>query len=172
MKKLLTIIALAISAMTVMAEEFKIGKLTFKITSPTEVCLSDAADDITTVYLGETIDYQGKMYTVTSIELYAFEGCSSLTSIAIPNSVTSIEEGAFKDCSSLTSVTIPNGVTEIEWYAFDGCSSLTSIAIPNSVTSIGTQSLLLCSLPSSYALQETLRHPRCFRLRRTCRMPC
>jgi hypothetical protein len=97
MNKILTIIALAISAMTVMAEEFKIGKLTFKITSPTEVRLSDAADNITKVYLGETIDYQGKMYTVTSIGDFAFEKCSSLTSVTIPNSVTSIGNWAFDD---------------------------------------------------------------------------
>ena len=64
---------------------------------------------------------------VKGIGEYAFKGCSSLTSVTIPNSVTSIEESAFDGCSSLTSVTIPNSVTSIGEYAFYYCTSLTSI---------------------------------------------
>ncbi|MBO5844078.1 MAG: leucine-rich repeat domain-containing protein, partial [Bacteroidales bacterium] len=74
----------------------------------------------------------------------AFSGCSSLTSITIPNSVTSIERGAFSGCRSLTSVTIPNSVTSIRTSAFYNCSSLTSITIPNSVTSIGSSAFYGC----------------------------
>ena len=67
----------------------------------------------------------------------AFHGCSSLTSIIIPNSVKSIGGSAFYGCSSLTSITIPNSVTSIGNHAFHGCSSLTSVTIPNSMTNIG-----------------------------------
>ncbi|MCR5850388.1 MAG: leucine-rich repeat domain-containing protein [Bacteroidaceae bacterium] len=59
--------------------------------------------------------------SVTSIGIYAFWGCSSLTSINIPNSVTSIGEGAFSGCSKLTSITIPESVTSIGSQAFDNC---------------------------------------------------
>ncbi len=62
-------------------------------------------------------------------------------SYSIPDSVTSIEDWAFENCTSLTSVTIPDSVTSIGEYAFSGCKSLTSITIPDSVTSIGDYSL-------------------------------
>ena len=65
----------------------------------------------------------------TKIENYAFEYCTNLNFIEIPNSVTRIGEGAFYNCSSLESITIPNSVTYIGDMAFNGCSNLISITI-------------------------------------------
>ena len=87
----------------------------------------------------------------TSIGGYAFNECSGLTSVTIPNSVTSIGERAFQACTSLTSITIPNSVTSIGDYAFQGCNSLSTITIPNSVTSIGANAFQYTSWYSSYS---------------------
>ena len=88
---------------------------------------------------------------VENIPNYAFNGCSSLTSITIPDSVISIGNNAFYGCSSLTSITIPDNVLFIGSYTFRDCSSLTSINIPDSVTFIGIYTFYGCtSLVSLY----------------------
>ena len=80
----------------------------------------------------------------TSIKSYAFAWCC-ITSVVIPNSVTTIEDFAFRGCSSLTSVTIPDSVTSIGGMAFGGCTGLTSVTIGNSVTSIESDTFCGCS---------------------------
>lgn len=80
-------------------------------------------------------DYTIKSETKTIADC-AFDNCSSLTGITIPNSVTSIGDEMFYDCINLRSVTIPNSVISIGYWAFGNCKSLTSITIPDSVTCV------------------------------------
>ena len=107
-----------------------------------------ANKDITTANIPDKITYGGKDYTVTCIGRGAFDECSRLSSVDIPNSVTSIYGDAFSYCSRLSSVVIPSSVTYIGEYAFENCRSLAYVDIPNSVTYIGEYAFRVCRLSS------------------------
>ena len=84
-----------------------------------------------------------------------FAGCTSLSSITIPNSVTSIGNNAFRGCSSLKSVSIGNSVTSIGYNAFKECTSLTNVTIPTNVTSIGNSAFNNCTSLASITFEAT-----------------
>ncbi len=66
---------------------------------------------------------------ITSIGDYAFEDCTQLTRVTIPDSVTSIGDFAFGRCTGLTSITIPGSVTSVGRGVFSGCTGLESISV-------------------------------------------
>ena len=84
---------------------------------------------------------------VTSIDDSVFNGKTTITKVTIPETVVKVGGYCFNGCSSLTSIEIPNA-TSLGGYCFNGCSSLTSIEIPN-VTSLGSNCFYLCSKLSS-----------------------
>ena len=100
--------------------------------------------------------YNGK--NVTKVFNGAFNNCTSLTSITIPDSVTSIGYLAFKGCTLLETVTFGENsqLTSIGDHAFDGCSSLTSITIPDSVTSIDRNAFYGCSMLASITIPSSV----------------
>ena len=111
------------------------------------------------VYIGKVAyKFKGEMASsiainikkgTVSISPSAFQYCSGLTSVTIPNSVTEIGESAFYGCTGLTSVTIPNSVTKIINSAFKRCAGLTSVTIGNSVTEIGYDAFNGCTALTS-----------------------
>ncbi len=184
MKKLFTLFLALVATTALWAADFLINGIYYNI-------LADKTNELEVTYRGsyyyeyydeygdsvtipETVTYYGTTYSVTSIGDQAFQDCSSLTSITIPNSVTSIGDHAFRDCISLTSpiynahcfaymptsysgaYTIPEGIKQIAGGAFQDCSSLTSITIPNSVTSIGVLVFYGCSNLTSVTIPNSV----------------
>ena len=74
--------------------------------------------------------------TVSSIELCAFQNCSSLPEVEIAANVSEIPAQCFNGCSSLQQATLNDGLQTISNYAFANCTSLSYVAIPASVTFI------------------------------------
>ena len=145
-------------ALPAMADTFEIGDLRFTVTDETERTVSVKAvnERISgSLVIPDTIEYDGRTYSVTSIGGNAFWHCDGLTTVTIPPSVTSIGENAFENCYNLTSVTIPPSVTSIGENAFWNCNGLTTVTIPSSVTTIGVsafedcQGLTSVTIPSS-----------------------
>ena len=128
---------LLLCSLTASAHDFKVEGFYYNILSPEDKTVEVTyGGTYSTQYLNEysgsvvipeSVTYGGTTYSVTSIGSSAFEDCTGLTSIEIPNSVTSIGSYAFYNCTGLTSIEIPNSVTSIGDYAFRSCSGLTSI---------------------------------------------
>lgn len=70
---------------------------------------------------------------VQTIRYGGFKNCTSLTSIAIPDTVTDMGGGLFVNCTSLSSVSLPSHLTIIPQHTFENCTSLSSISLPDNV---------------------------------------
>lgn len=80
---------------------------------------------------GKTVSAIGNVTGTTG----AFEGCTSITAVVIPDGVTEIQDNAFYGCTSLETVTIPSSVTLLRNCAFatvQTCVRSTSRAIHRS----------------------------------------
>ena len=77
---------------------------------------------------------------LNTIGSYAFDGCTLLSSISIPNAA-SINDSAFRNCTALSSVSLPATLTSIGNYAFSGCTILQSIDFDGTATQWGAVNL-------------------------------
>ena len=60
-----------------------------------------------------------------------FTDCDKLESITIPSTATTIESYAFYGCSNLKEVVLNEGLEIIEEFAFENCESLQSVTLPS-----------------------------------------
>ncbi len=62
----------------------------------------------------------------------AFEGCTGITSVTMPNTITRIEESAFDGCTTLKKVTLSDGLTFLGGSAF-AYTAIESIELPKTL---------------------------------------
>ena len=148
--KSLCLILLILAAGTMDAQNFVVDGINYNVLSEeegtVEVTMGNYSGD---VVIPAEVSHAGTTYRVTTIGDYAFQFCSSLTSVSMP-SVTTIGSSAFNSCESLISVDMPS-VTTIGDYAFYYCNALTSVSMPSVVT-IGEDAFYTCSSLTSVSM--------------------
>lgn len=80
-----------------------------------------------------------------TIGTQAFEGCVGLTEIIIPDTVSELGMEAFHMCNKLETVTLSSGLREIKKGTFDGCAKLLYAVVPEGVTAIGEYAFRDCA---------------------------
>ena len=105
-------------------------------------------------------------YTVTEIDDWAFEDCTGLTSMTIPDSVTWIASRAFSGCTGLSSIVVESGNTT--YHSSGNCLIETDskiliagcknsiIPTDGSVTSIGSEAFSGCTGLTSIAIPDSV----------------
>jgi len=100
-----TIVAIASTS----TEEAKVGNLWYAFDTGTKQATVIASKDDEysgNIVIPASVQYQDETYAVTEIDGSAFNGCSGLTAVTIPNSVTGLPRFGFSGCNNLATVTL------------------------------------------------------------------
>ena len=83
-------------------------------------------------------------HTIRKINAYAFEWCTEIESVEIPEGCVFIGNSAFSTCENLSDVILPKTMEYIDTSAFSYCNSIDSIVIPDSVYYLGKYAFNCC----------------------------
>jgi len=108
----------------------------------------------------------GVIYLVTSIDDYAFAGCSNLTSVIIGGNVSSVGS-AFDNCNSITSIIVNDNsyYQSIEGILYNKLmdvlikcpqGKIGELVIPNSVATIGSNAFYGCARLTSIIIENSV----------------
>lgn len=92
---------------------------------------------------------------IETIGEYAFNHCTALASVSLPNSLKKLENGCFSSCPALTGIAVPSSVTEFGDFVFAG-SGLTEITLPDSIQKMGMATFRSCTKLTSVKMPKNL----------------
>ena len=109
-----------------------------------------------TVTIPRMVLIENRPYTVTSIDRYAFMGCSEITAVVIGDAITEVGSNAFNECTKLASVTFGRAVNTLSYGCFSECSALTTVEIPSQVTELNEEVFYECTALTTVTLPSGL----------------
>ena len=135
-------VVVLLGILPVSAYDFQVDGIYYNINGEEVTVTNETGESNSNSYSGDvvipsSVSYEGKSYSVTSIGEYAFQNCSHVTSVMIPETVVSIGDFAFSVCTSLTKMELPALLQSIGTYSFSSCTELISVTLPMSVNRIG-----------------------------------
>ena len=161
MKKLLLSLLITFLSQQGFAFDFESDGISYNIISA-----QDKTVEVTTgknayagnIVISSTVMNEGVSYSVIKIGDYAFAGCSSLSSVVLPDGLQSIGTGGFSGCTSLVSISVPSTVKELGTRSFSACSQINNISLASGLEIIGDYCFSGCSsletitIPSSVSI--------------------
>ena len=170
------------ASLSASAYDFEVDGIYYNITSMSNLEVGVTYKNLTyvsgnsyrnTSYVGnitipETVNYNNRTYTVTSIEYSAFgtghpepygssydnHGCK-ITSINLPPSIRTIDDYAFQNCRELSKVSLPVSLEAIGDRSF-WSSSIREVTIPDNVKAIGEYSFMGCDFLSNVIIGNNI----------------
>ena len=134
------------------AYDFMVDSICYNVIGENEVEVTKRDVKYTgEIMIPSTVSHDGINYQVTQIGFQAFNNCSGLTLIGIPEGVTAINSYAFSSCGNLEDVDFPNSLISIGNYAFQDCSSFSNVYIPRNVAVIAYNAFSFCHTIKSYS---------------------
>ncbi len=175
---MLPALTMLLCSVVVSAHDFEVDGIYYNINGNNEVSVTYKGNNNSSyedeysgdVVIPETVTYNGKTYSVTSIGMLAFYECTNLWYITIPKSVKSIESLAFTGCTNLNGVYINdiaawcniNYSSEGGWpltYAenlYLNGELVTELVIPDSITSIAYKAFANCKSIVNITIPESV----------------
>ncbi|MBR5684408.1 MAG: leucine-rich repeat protein [Ruminococcus sp.] len=155
-----------------------------------DITIPDTIKNVPVTEINGTAIYGTKVENVTfgrnikTIGSYAFEGCTELRSIELPEELlfigsgafyrcenmekimfnrklTTIGRNAFALCSGLTSVQFPDSLVKIDESAFEGCTSISEISFGRGLEFIGENAFHKCEALRNIKLGDRLKTVGC-----------
>ena len=101
-------------------------------------CIDPQIDDL-------DIQFEAGACPVTVIAPKAFEGCTALARVVLPQTLRQIGEKAFSGCSRLGQLVIPGTVERVGTLAFANCAALTRVRMEPGVQALGPSCFSKCA---------------------------